>query len=209
VMDFASLYNQNCAGCHGANGKNGTAISLANPVYLAFAGEANVRQVTANGVAGKLMPGFARSAGGTLTDQQIDSLVAGIFHVWGRPNILAASPAPPYSGTVLDYTQGRKAFAEFCARCHGPDGTGAKGKAHDPDAVAGSIVDASYLALVSDQSLRSIIVAGRPDEGMPDWRSVVTGAGARAMTNQEIGVIVAWLSGQRSQYPGQPYALKK
>ena len=42
VMDFATLYKQNCAGCHGENGKNGAAISLANPVYLAVAGEADV-----------------------------------------------------------------------------------------------------------------------------------------------------------------------
>ena len=25
-MDFAALYKQNCAGCHGENGKNGVAI---------------------------------------------------------------------------------------------------------------------------------------------------------------------------------------
>src|SRR5665213_1943145 len=72
VMDFAALYKQNCAGCHGENGKDGAAIALANPVYLAVAGEANLRQVIAKGVDGKLMPPFDKSAGGTLTDQQID-----------------------------------------------------------------------------------------------------------------------------------------
>jgi len=56
VMEFATLYKQNCAGCHGENGKNGAAISLADPVYLAIAGEAALRQVTANGIAGTLMP---------------------------------------------------------------------------------------------------------------------------------------------------------
>ena len=35
VLDFPTLYKENCAACHGANGKNGAAISLANPVYLA------------------------------------------------------------------------------------------------------------------------------------------------------------------------------
>ena len=39
VVDFPTLYNQNCAACHGENGKNGAAISLANPVYIALAGE--------------------------------------------------------------------------------------------------------------------------------------------------------------------------
>jgi cytochrome c oxidase cbb3-type subunit 3/ubiquinol-cytochrome c reductase cytochrome c subunit len=196
VLNFATLYKQNCAGCHGANGKNGAAISLSNPVYLAFAGEDTVRKITANGVGGKLMPGFARSLGGTLTDPQIDSLVHGIFQTWGNPDMLAGSPMPPYTaGEEADANRvkngGQKMFAEFCGGCHA---TG-----------AGSIVDPAYLALVGDQSLRSTIVAGRPDLGMPDWRSDISGPGAHAMTDREITDIVAWLAAQRTTYPGQPY----
>src|SRR5438445_13041099 len=56
VLDFSTLYKANCAGCHGENGKDGAAISLANPVYLAVAGEDNLRQIVGNGVPGKLMP---------------------------------------------------------------------------------------------------------------------------------------------------------
>ena len=195
ILDFATLYTKNCAGCHGAKGKNGAAISLSNSVYLAFAGEATVRKITANGVGGKLMPGFARSSGGTLTDAQIDSLVHGIFQAWGHPGILAGSP-PYTAGGKTDANQvkngGQKMFAEFCGRCHA---TG-----------AGSVVDPAYLALVSDQSLRSTIVAGRPDLGMPDWRSDISGPVGRAMTDQEITGIVAWLAAQRTTYPGHPYS---
>ncbi len=192
VLEFTALYKQNCAGCHGDKGKNGAAISLDNSVYLAIAGGATVRQVTAKGVNGTLMPAFAKSAGGTLTDQQIDSLVRGILQAWSRPNVLGASSAPSYSvATKSDPTQGQQAFAEFCAHCHGADGKGAK------DA-PGSIVDRSYLALASDQSLRSTILAGRPDQGMPDWRSDISGSRARAMTDQEITDIVAWLAAQRT-----------
>ncbi|MGB6946966.1 MAG: c-type cytochrome [Bryobacteraceae bacterium] len=199
VLAFAALYEQNCAACHGAGGKNGAAMSLANPVYLAVAGEATLRKIAADGVSGKLMPAFARSAGGTLTDQQIDSLVHGIVQTWSRPNVLGASPAPSYAASAKgDPTQGQKAYAEFCARCHGADGKGAK-------QAPGSIVDPLYLALVSDQSLRSVIMAGRPDQDMPDWRSDMTGPGSRAMTEQEITDVVAWLAAQRTEYPGQPY----
>src|SRR5438270_7637284 len=63
VLDFSTLYKANCAACHGENGRDGAAISLANPVYLAVAGEENLRQIVGNGVPGKLMPPFARSAG--------------------------------------------------------------------------------------------------------------------------------------------------
>jgi cytochrome c oxidase cbb3-type subunit 3/ubiquinol-cytochrome c reductase cytochrome c subunit len=195
-MAFAALYQQNCAACHGPGGKNGAAMSLANPVYIAVAGEASLRKVTADGVSGKLMPAFARSAGGTLTEQQIDSLVHGIVHTWSRPNVLGGSPAPSYAASAKgDPTQGQKAYGEFCARCHGADGKGAK-------EAPGSIVDPSYLALVSDQSLRSVIIAGRPDQDMPDWRSDIAGAGSRAMTDQEITDVVAWIAAQRTEYPG-------
>jgi mono/diheme cytochrome c family protein len=210
VLEFATLYKQNCAGCHGENGKNGVAISLANPVYLAVAGGAAVRQVIANGVAGKLMPAFETSAGGTLTDRQIDSLVRGIFDAWSRPDTLVSSTVPSYAASTKgDPTNGQKTFAEFCAHCHGADGRGVTGRAATtPDVVPGSIVDPSYLALISNQSLRSTIIAGRPDQGMPDWRSDISGPGSRAMTDQEIADIVAWLAAQRTEYPGQPYALR-
>src|SRR3984885_13422625 len=72
VLDFPALYKANCAACHGENGRNGAAISLANPVYLAVAGEENLHEITAKGVHGKLMPPYAKSAGGMLTDQQIN-----------------------------------------------------------------------------------------------------------------------------------------
>jgi mono/diheme cytochrome c family protein len=200
VLDFATLYEQNCAGCHGENGKNGVAISLANPAYLAIAGEATVRQVIANGVAGKLMPAFRKSAGGTLTDQQIDNLVQGVFQTWSRADVLAAAQSPSYTaGAKSDPKQGQKVFGEFCAQCHGADGEGVKAPAEtNPNAVSGSIVAPSYLALVSDQSLRSTIIAGRPDLGMPDWRSDSPAPGSPGMTDQEITDVVAWLAAHRA-----------
>ena len=36
IADFDTLYSENCSGCHGAEGKGGAAIALANPVYLAI-----------------------------------------------------------------------------------------------------------------------------------------------------------------------------
>src|SRR3974390_1856907 len=75
VRDFAMLYSENCAGCHGSEGKGNCALALANPVYLAIADDETLRRVTALGVPGPLMSPFAQSAGGMLTDEQIDILV--------------------------------------------------------------------------------------------------------------------------------------
>ena len=46
LLDFAALYSQNCAGCHGPDGKGGVSIALSNPVYLAIADDAAIRAVT-------------------------------------------------------------------------------------------------------------------------------------------------------------------
>jgi mono/diheme cytochrome c family protein len=202
VLDFPTLYKANCAACHGENGRDGAAISLANPVYLAVAGEDNLLQITAKGVPGKLMPPFAKSAGGMLTDQQISVLAHGMVQQWSRPDLFVGQNVPPYRATLAgDAARGQQAFGTFCARCHGVAGEGSAGDAKSGSGKIGSIVDGSYLSLISDQGLRSITIAGRPDEGMPDWRTDAT----QPLTDQQITDIVAWLASKRTANPGQPY----
>ena len=201
VLDFPTLYRKNCAACHGEDGKNGASLPLANPVYIAIAGQTNISRIAANGVPGKLMPPFAKSAGGMLTDRQINVIAQGIVKTWSTPNLVATQNPPPYAPTLTgDVARGRQAFAGSCARCHGANGQGAPG---DPKGAGrlGSIVDPTYLTLVSDQYLRSIILAGMPDRGMPDWRS---NAG-QPLTDQQITDLVSWLSSLRTPEPGQPY----
>ncbi|HXJ60910.1 MAG TPA: c-type cytochrome [Verrucomicrobiae bacterium] len=196
VRDFALLYRQNCAGCHGQDGKGNTALALANPVYLAVASDDTIRRVTGSGIRGSLMPAFAKSAGGTLTDEQIEILVHEMRKRWAKPNEqLGASPPPYAAEEPADPKRGAGTYAVFCAGCHGLDGKGtAKGS---------SIVDDSFLALASDQNLRTTIIAGRPDLGHPDWRNCSPG---RPMTPHEVTDVVAWLVSQRKANPGQPYA---
>lgn len=202
VLAFPVLYRQNCAACHGENGRGGAALPLNNPVYLTIAGEDHIRQIVANGVPGTLMPPFAKNAGGMLTDKQVAALAQGMMNTWGTPNLLAGQNPPPFNATQTgDSTRGQQAFTIFCARCHGVAGEGAPG---DPKTVAGklgSIVDPAYLALISDQDLRSIIIAGLPDRNMPDWRT----DSAQPLADQQITDIVAWLASRRAPNPGQPY----
>jgi mono/diheme cytochrome c family protein len=205
VLGFSVLYKTNCAACHGESGRDGPAISLNNPVYLAVAGEDTLRAITAKGVPGKLMPAFAKSAGGMLTDQQVNVLVHGMMQQWGGADMSLAQGFPSYGATSPgDAGRGQEAFGVFCAHCHGAGGEGSAGNPKVGVVRVGSIVDGSYLALISDQGLRSIVIAGRPDEGMPDWRS----HGAQPMTEQQISDVVAWLASKRVADPGQPYAAK-
>jgi len=188
LVQFGALYRANCAGCHGPDGRGGAALPLANAVYLAVAPDAAIRHAVATGVAGTSMPAFARASGGMLTDAQVDAIVTGIRARWANPAAVAGLALPPYADPAGgDVDRGELAFATYCASCHGVTGRGGEG--------GSSIVDASYLSLVSDQNLRSTIIAGRPDLGAPDWRN--NRRGGPAMTSQEISDVVAWLSAQR------------
>ena len=196
VVDFGTLYAQDCAGCHGAEGKGGASIALANPMYLAIVGENAVHNVVANGVRRTSMPAFAQSAGGLLTDEQINVITSGIFSRWARKGILDGTNPPTYAArTNGDVAHGEIAFGTYCASCHGADGRGSK---------ASAISNDSFLALVSDQGLRTTVITGKPELGAPDWRGNVAG---KPMSDQEITDVVAWLASRRVASPGQPYSI--
>jgi cytochrome c oxidase cbb3-type subunit III len=194
VMDFGPLYSANCAGCHGRNGRGGAALGLADPVYLAIAGDPVIRAATARGVPGTTMPAFAQSAGGMLTDAQIDVITKGI-RSWSRSAGLDGATPPPYAPAAAgDPHRGEQTYGVFCASCHGARGEGtAKGSA---------ITNDSFLALISDQGLRTVVITGRPELGAPGWRDYVPG---RPISNEEVTDVVAWLTSKRSRDPGRPY----
>jgi len=206
VLDFPTLYSQNCAACHGANGQNGAAISLANPVYLAIAGTQNIARITADGVPNTAMPPFARSKGGMLTDRQIIVLAEGMQKAWGNPAALGGQTPPAYTSTASgNSANGQKAFATYCAQCHGADATSGKSPSGQ---TLGSLVDPAYLALISDQGLRTLTLAGQFDKTPHDWRSYQSSSAAHPLTDQDVTDIVAWLASHRIATPGQPYATK-
>jgi cytochrome c oxidase cbb3-type subunit III len=186
VLSFDTLYQQNCAGCHGEQGRGGAAIALNSPVYLAIANDDVIRHATAQGVPGTAMPAFAQSSGGMLADEQIHAIVAGIRSNWSKQASLPAT-VPTYSAVAPgDPQHGASVYGTYCASCHGASG---RGGGH-----AGSIVDDSFLNLVSDQYLRTVVIVGRPEIGAPDWRGNVPD---RPMSQQDVSDVVAWLSAQR------------
>ena len=196
IADFSTLYATRCSACHGAEGTHGAARPLGDPLYLALVPLERVRDVVARGIPGTSMPGFSHEVGGWLTDAQIDILAKGLFTAWSRPDAIPPGPLPPYDEAASlraghapgDAIRGAAAYAEFCARCHGADGSGG------PD--GGSVVDHNFLALVSGQMLRNSVTAGRPDLGMPGWNAL---SDRGPMPPQAISDVVAWLGAARPQ----------
>jgi cytochrome c oxidase cbb3-type subunit 3 len=186
VTDFGILYRQNCSGCHGIDGQGALTLAISNPEYLAIAGSAAIRGVIEKGRPGTAMPAFAQNAGGMLTEAQVDIIVRGIGERWANPAALGSDKPPAYAASQPgDAARGHNVFAAYCSSCHGPEGRGGR---------AGSIVDSSYLALVSDQHLRTVAIIGIPALGAPDWRGNVPG---KPMSDGDVTDVVAWLAAQR------------
>jgi mono/diheme cytochrome c family protein len=194
VTDFSQLYALNCSGCHGADGRFGAARPLNDPLYLALVSNDTLRQMIAQGVPGTAAPAFAQQVGGSLTDKQIDILIEGMRSRWGSTESFKNVTLPPYSlrdasaagSGPGDPQRGAAAYQKYCSQCHGKDGSGGpKG---------GSVINPDYLALVSDQALRTAVIVGRSDLGMPDWRANISG---QPLSPQEISDVVAWLASHR------------
>ena len=188
VASFDRLYKQNCSACHGESGSGGPALDLANPKYQAVVDDASLKRWITSGMPGTQMPAFGEPAGGFLTPQQVDVLVAGMRTRWSHKDQNAADMPPYLSNAVGNVEHGQNVYRVSCSSCH------QQGQQ--------KITDASYLALVSDQSLRSIVIAGRPDLGQPDSNHV---SPDQPLTDQDVSDVIAYLHSLRSDTPGQPY----
>lgn len=187
VLDSQVLYSQNCAGCHGADGRKGAAPAIGDPVYLALASDDAMRSVISKGRPGTAMSAFAQKEGGMLTDAQVDSIIHGMRQRWSNSNAVSGVTLPPYAAKAAgDAQRGQAIYVKFCASCHG-DGTSGGSK-------AGSVLAPAYLSLITDQGLRTIVITGRPDFNAPDWRNNIPG---QPMTDQEITDVVAYLADHR------------
>jgi cytochrome c oxidase cbb3-type subunit III len=188
VASFDRLYKQNCSACHGESGSGGPALDLANPKYQALVDDASLKRWITTGMPGTQMPAFGEPAGGFLTPQQVDVLVAGMRTRWNHKDQSAADMPPYSSSAVGNIEHGQDVFRVSCTSCHQQEQQ--------------KITDASYLSLVSDQSLRTIVIAGRLDLGHPDWKQVRPG---QPLTDQDVSDVIAYLHSLRSDSPGQPY----
>lgn len=193
VTDFNALYSMHCAGCHGADGKLGPAPPLNDPIFLAIVPDAELLHVITEGrtvtpAQKSPMPAFARDQGGPLTDAQVKALAEGIKKRWEMDP--SGSP-PAYIGSAGNKDKGARIFARACAGCHGFQG---EGNMDDIPLQGGAINNQAFLALLSDQALRRIIITGRPDLEMPAYDDKMgRSQDFRALTSAEIDDLVALL----------------
>jgi cytochrome c oxidase cbb3-type subunit III len=199
VMEFTALFSQNCAGCHGADGKLGPAPPLNDPLFRAIVPEEEVEGILTKGRKKTLMPAFAQENGGVLTAAQIQVLVKEIkgipYRIAEKPEagvakvevVPDAGGTSPKWGTPGKPPKGAPSYREPSASSNG-SGAGNKEKgavvftracaachgSHGQGIAKGSemartINDPVFLALISNQALRRYAITGRPDLGMPNY----------------------------------------
>jgi len=186
MMDFKALYATNCQACHGANGHGGPAMELGNPEYQALVDDATLKKTISQGMRGTEMPAFAQSAGGMLTDAQVEALIAGMRKEWAKPGVFGGAMPPPYQQPAGgDAKRGDQVYQARCASCHQ--------KPQDQQ-----VTSAVYLSLVSDQVLRTVIIAGRTDIGQPDWRLTGVKSSTGSLSAQDVTDVVTYLGTLRN-----------
>jgi mono/diheme cytochrome c family protein len=203
ITNFVELYKINCAGCHGADGTLGPGPPLNDPLFLALVSKEELETVIAHGGKGTLMPAWSQPSGGSLTAEQIASLVEGIKgREWGgeasKVTKTIPSDAPPLlpkSDANGNAERGEKIFAVACATCHGEKGEGIKNS-------AGAINNPAMLSLMSNMLLRRIIITGRTDLKMPGFAdSDGRGSDFKPLTAEDVDDLVALLSSWRESSP--------
>jgi mono/diheme cytochrome c family protein len=95
----AQVFQQNCQVCHGAKGEGRVGVNLAKPFASAFPA-AFVKQAVSSGVQGSVMPAWAQSNGGPLSDQQLDDVTAFVLSMQkiSAPTFIEPTPVPASSG---------------------------------------------------------------------------------------------------------------
>ncbi len=154
-----SVFGDNCATCHGAGGGGGKGYpNLRDDVWL-WGGsleeiqhtiQVGVRSGHPNARGQTQMPAFGRDQ--MLNSAQIDDLTEYVVALSGRK----ANPAA--------VARARQTFADQCAACHGPAGTGDRAKG------VPNLTDGEWLYGSGRDAIRAQLFNGR-NGVMPTWEA--------------------------------------
>ena len=171
VTDFATLYSQNCAGVpRGERAEWAGDRSRAIPNTRRWWTTRRCANGSRGGMPGTEMPAFAQSAGGMLTDAQINALIAGMRKEWSQAECLCRSSAAAVRARSDRRCAARRASLSGALRFVPRDGR-SRQQVTSPDRI---------LRWSAIRRCARIIIAGRPDIGQPDWRHDSPGGKAAA-----------------------------
>lgn len=103
----AQVFRSFCAGCHGAGGVGGGAPAIGAAQFLSANDDAAITRIVTEGIPTKGMPAWGKAKGGSLTDDQIASIVAYLRSL-ATPVASAPAPAPQSVAAANGYFMATK-----------------------------------------------------------------------------------------------------
>ena len=177
------LYVENCAVCHGVDGKGRIGASL--DAFPGIEALSVLETTIAEGVAGSVMPAWGQANGGPLAEQDIQDIASYILEAFGGTHPI--TPLPKYVAPDIpalpnvegDPSAGAVVYQENCVMCHGARGEGRFGA---PLAKAWPSTDpASYI--------RQVVSDGIEGSLMPTWGQ----AGGGPLSDENIADVAAFV----------------
>jgi len=154
------LFGDNCAACHGRNGKGGNNYpNLTDDDWIWGGGPEKIQQTLTVGINSQhadtrvaQMPAFGKDE--MLDRQQVGDVAAYV--------IALSDPTTSTAENVNQIDKGREVFLTTCAACHGENAKG------NPDVGAPNLTDSQWIYGGSLQSIIDTIHGGRQGH-MPTW----------------------------------------
>jgi len=97
VSECSTALRRQLRSCHGQDGREAHRTSLLGDPSIWRSPIKPPSEESSKGVRGTAMPAFAESAGGLLTDKQLDIIIQGIQSRWSRPGVLDGANPPSYA----------------------------------------------------------------------------------------------------------------
>lgn len=184
ITEGRSLYEENCALCHGPDGEGVDGPPLNDSNLLSETSNQTLFSVISSGVPNTEMPAWNQIHGGPYTDQEIHQLVAFIRN-WEEdaPNRQdMAMMGDPVNGLVI--------YSDTCTICHGEQGAGTN--------AAPALNNPERLSALDDEWYVETISEGRPAQGMPTWGTVLSPVQIRDL----VALLRAWDRSETVELPG-------
>lgn len=186
----AALYKENCAVCHGNEGKGGVGVPLALPDFQYAVSDQFLARTIRRGRPGRVMPAFKK-----FSNAQITAIVRHI-RTWdpGKP---IRYPRIKVTG---DPAKGRILYKKHCAACHGKNAKGGEGtgvtfsRPRNLSIIAPALNNQGFLYAASDQMIKATLMNGR--EGTPMVSFLKQG-----LNEQNINDVVSFIRSLEKQAP--------
>ena len=162
-----TLFAQNCAPCHGGFGEGGLNPTNPNQIitpigtadFINTHDDSTLFQIISQGQPEQGMSPFGATNGGSLDDDQIDSIVAYLRSWQENPPI--TSP-PQFSFPILSLSA-EEIYSKICVQCHGQNGEGTS--------IGSPLNDLSDDV---DQDIYDVVSQGIPKSTMLSYGSILS-----------------------------------